>query len=165
MDHTRRYESTDLDACLALFDSNVPKFFSLVERPGFERFLSHFAGGWNFHVIESAGRIVACAGYAVAPAGATATLCWGMVDGALHRRGYGSRLLLTRLEAIRERGGVDLVLLDTSQHTQAFYSRFGFVAQQVTPDGYGGGLDRWDMVLRIDETVASPQQRSEVIRR
>lgn len=40
--------------------------------------------------------------------------------------------------------------LDTSQHTQAFYARFGFTVERVVVNGYGPGLDRWDMALDLD---------------
>lgn len=59
----------------------------------------------------------------------------------------GNRLLSARLEAVRLMPNIQRVVLDTSQHTQAFYARFGFVAQHVVRDGYGAGLDRWDMAL------------------
>ncbi|WOB50325.1 GNAT family N-acetyltransferase [Xanthomonas hydrangeae] len=79
--------------------------------------------------------------------GSTASLCWGMVHPTLHRQGLGTDLLLARLEALRLTPNIQRVVLDTSQHTQAFYARFGFVAQHVVRDGYGAGLDRWDMAL------------------
>jgi len=152
MDHIRPYTDQDAASCLALFDSNTPRFFTVGERSGFMRFLGRYASSWNFHVIERAGSVVACSGYAAGPGPATATLCWGMVDGVLHRQGLGTTLLMTRLDAIRRAGGIDEVLLDTSQHTQAFYSRFGFTVKQVTRGGYGDGLDRWDMGLSLSGT-------------
>lgn len=45
--------------------------------------------------------------------------------------------------------GVGRVKLNTSQHTQGFYARFGFETEAVTPDGYAPGIDRWDMVLTL----------------
>ncbi|MCC8620122.1 GNAT family N-acetyltransferase [Xanthomonas vesicatoria] len=149
MDTIRTYHPDDFSACLALFDGNVPAFFSAEERPDFVRFLTHHAAVWHYQVIERAGEVIACAGYSSSTDGTTASLCWGMVHPTLHRQGLGTMLLLARLEALRMRPNVGRVVLDTSQHTQAFYTRFGFTVQQVTQNGYGFGLDRWDMELDL----------------
>lgn len=58
-------------------------------------------------------------------------------------------LLLARLETLRLTQDIEHVVLDTSQHTQAFYARFGFVVKQIEQDGHGVGLDRWDMALDL----------------
>ncbi|NHF68446.1 GNAT family N-acetyltransferase [Xanthomonas hortorum] len=149
MDTIRPYRPYDFDACMAVFDGNVPAFFSAEERPEFVRFLTQHAAAWHYCVIERACEVVACAGYSISTDGTTASLCWGMVHPSLHRQGLGTELLLARLEAVRLTPNIQRVVLDTSQHTQAFYARFGFVAQHVVRDGYGAGLDRWDMVIDL----------------
>ncbi|WP_372173860.1 GNAT family N-acetyltransferase [Xanthomonas axonopodis] len=153
MDTIRNYCPEDFGACLALFDGNVPAFFGAEERPDFVRFLTHHAAAWHYQVVERAGDVVGCAGYSVTADGTTAGLCWGMVHPKLHRQRLGTMLLLARLEALCLMPTIRQVVLDTSQHTQAFYARFGFVVKQVVPDGYGAGLDRWDMALDL-ETLA-----------
>ncbi|MDV3468426.1 GNAT family N-acetyltransferase [Stenotrophomonas sp. C3(2023)] len=145
----RPYRPEDSDACLAVFDRNVPTFFGASERPDFVRFLLHHAAQWHYCVVERCGEVVGCAGHSISLDGRTASLGWGMVDPALHGQGLGTKLLLARLDAVRLTPGVERIVLDTSQHTQGFYARFGFVATAVTPDGYGAGLDRWDMALEL----------------
>ena len=149
MDTIRTYRPDDFSACLALFNDNVPTFFSAGERADFVRFLTHHAAVWHYQVIERAGQVVACAGYSISTDGTTASLGWGMVHPRLHRQGLGTMLLLARLDALRLRQEIERVVLDTSQHTQAFYARFGFVVKQIEQDGYGAGLDRWDMALDL----------------
>ncbi|MBO9740136.1 GNAT family N-acetyltransferase [Xanthomonas axonopodis pv. begoniae] len=153
MDTIRNYRPEDFSACLALFDGNVPAFFSAEERPDFVRFLTHHAAAWHYQIIERAGEVIACAGYSISTDGTTASLGWGMVHPTLHRQGLGTMLLLARLEALRLSPNIEQVVLDTSQHTQAFYARFGFVVKQVVPDGYGAGLDRWDMALDLRRRI------------
>ena len=41
--------------------------------------------------------------------------------------------------------------LHTTQHSAGFFARFGFETQQITQDGYGSGMDRYDMTLNIGE--------------
>ena len=37
---------------------------------------------------------------------------------------------------------------DTSQHTYRFFEKFGFNVKQISKNGYGVGLDRYDMFLK-----------------
>ena len=145
----RAYQAADRNACLALFDGNTPRFFTPEERADFARFLERDAAGWSFQVIEQHDRIVACGGYAVGEDGTTAHLCWGMVDRDRHRRGLGRMLTQARLRAAAAHPGLTQVHLDTSQHSHPFYASLGFETCRVQPDGYGPGLDRYDMTLTL----------------
>ncbi len=147
MDIARPYAAADREACLALFDSNAPRFFDPSERAGFERFLDEML--WPYQLIEREGRVVACGGHAMEPDGRTVSLCWGMVEQGLHRQGLGRRLTEARLAAARAEPGASSVRLDTGQHTTGFYERFGFVIERVVRDGYAPGSDRFDMRLRF----------------
>ncbi|KTC37723.1 hypothetical protein AO265_21750 [Pseudomonas sp. ABAC61] len=123
----RPFVSSDLNACLQLFDSNTPAFFDPLERPDFLNFLEHSPR--NLLVIERDD--------------------WGMVDQTLHGQGLGRLLTEARLLAIREQGLASTVRLSTSQYSQGFYAGLGFVLLEVTPDGHGPGLDCWDMQLSL----------------
>jgi ribosomal protein S18 acetylase RimI-like enzyme len=147
MNAARPYVAADRAACLALFDSNAPRFFDPSERAGFEQFLDEMR--WPYQVIEREGRVVACGGHAVEPDGRTVSLCWGMVEQGLHGQGLGRRLTEARLAAARAEPGVTAVRLDTGQHTTGFYERFGFVIERVVSDGYAPGSDRFDMRLDL----------------
>lgn len=146
----RPYVMQDRAACLALFDSNVPQFFDRSERAVFERFLEHDVGAWHYLVIVRA--VVACGGHALSADGRVAGFGWGMVERRLHGQGLGRALTEARLAACRRSAGLSRIELDTSQHTHAFYARFGFAVERVVADGYGPGLDRWDMALDLDLT-------------
>lgn len=147
----RPYQPADLEACLRLFDGNTPHFFDPSERELFIGYLGRSTA--PFFVIERNGAIVACGGYAIEPDGATASLTWGMVERTLHGQGIGQQLTAKRLDAIRTLAQLRQVQINTSQHTQRFYARFGFETIKVTPDGYGPGIDRWDMLLPLQPTA------------
>ncbi|SVC90586.1 uncharacterized protein METZ01_LOCUS343440, partial [marine metagenome] len=38
--------------------------------------------------------------------------------------------------------------LDTSQHTYRFFEKFGFIVKQISKNGYGERLDKYDMILK-----------------
>jgi ribosomal protein S18 acetylase RimI-like enzyme len=140
----RTFTPADKDACLAVFDSNRPTFFSAEERLLFSAFLERLPG--PFLVLEdAAGQVVACGGYAVEAEQGCASFCWGMVQRSRHGQGLGRRLSLARLEGIRRDPRVRRVRLDTSQHTTGFYERLGFAVTDIQRDGYQPGMHRCEM--------------------
>ncbi len=147
----RTYTPADEADCLALFDSNTPKFFGPAERPDFERFLKRLP--CPFFVVEAEGLVIACGGYGADPQNGKIVLAWGMVRGDLHRQGIGTFLLQERLKVIFRENPAARVIIDTSQHSQSFFARFGFLATKTTPDYYAPGLHRVDMELALTDNL------------
>ncbi|THF71925.1 GNAT family N-acetyltransferase [Deinococcus sp. Arct2-2] len=144
----RPFNSADTTMCLALFDSNIPTFFTVQERADFEAYLLSPGAYW---VVEQAGELVACGGVwqNFGRPERRAGLAWGMVRRDLHRSGFGSLLLRHRLSALRDMGELQC-WIDTSQHSAPFFARHGFQETKRTPDGYGPGLDEVVMVRELD---------------
>lgn len=150
----RPYTSADREACLQLFRSNMPKFFDPTELPLFERFLSAQELGVSgktehrnehYFVLLDGETIVGCGGIALKDNN-TVCMAWGMVDNSLHKKGYGARLLEYRIAKSRELYPTAKIGLDTTQHSEGFFARFGFKTWKVTADFYASGMDRYDMV-------------------
>ena len=147
----RAYIPADEAACLKLFDSNTPKFFGVEERPSFESFLQRQP--CPFFVVEAEELVIACGGYCQERDSEKIVLAWGMVRGDLHRQGVGTFLLQERLKAIFGENPAAKVIIDTSQHSQSFFARFGFKATKITPDYYAPGLHRVDMELELTDNL------------
>lgn len=148
------YTSPDRPACLKLFDSNLPHFFAEHERADFAAFLDRVDRVGTrpepYFVLEREGEVVACGGVGYEAFPTLAYLSWGMVRGDLHGAGLGDELTRSRLDWLRHHWpAVTHAKIDTSPHTQGFYTRFGFEATERTPDGFGPGLDRVRMVARL----------------
>jgi GNAT superfamily N-acetyltransferase len=142
----RGINHSDVAAALAIFDSNVPEYFTMAERSSFADFLVQLPG--PYFVVEAPGEgVVACGGYAAVEPQRRGDLCWGMVRRDLHGCGVGRYLTTQRIEALRADARVGHVILNTSHLTQAFYSRLGFATTTVTENGIGPGLHRFDMRL------------------
>lgn len=142
----RPYVLSDRPSCFDVFDSNVPQYFTESERNEFATFLDSLPG--PYLVVEDAlGAVVACGGHARADDPGRADLCWGMVRGDLHGRGIGSLLTRARVRAALEDPAVQVIALNTSQHTLDFYRSMGFSLESAETDGYGPGLDRCEMRL------------------
>jgi len=147
----RPYRIGDRDACLRIFDSNVPEYFDLSEREEFATFLDALPG--PYHVLEAPGEgVVACGGHALRPGEPIADLCWGMVRSDLHGRGLGRALTEARMAAAGRSASVRTIALNTSQRTTGFYERFGFEIIEVVRDGYRPGLDRCEMRMALSGT-------------
>lgn len=125
--------------------SNVPTYFLQHELKDFHQFLDRLPG--PYFVFFHGDELVACGGYAEGRVERQADLCWTIVHRAHQRRGVGDRMMRVCLDAIAARTNSDTVRLETSQHTRAFFERFGFEAVEIVRDGYGPGLDRIEMRL------------------
>lgn len=144
----RGFVDGDRAACLSLFDSNVPTYFRADERAEFEAFLDALPD--PYLVLRSGDdEPLACGGFALAEGGRRADLCWGMVRSERHGTGLGRRLTEARLERAARHPGVEVVALNTSQHTVGFYEALGFETVAVEADGYAAGLDRCEMRKRV----------------
>jgi predicted GNAT family N-acyltransferase len=148
MVRVREYLPADREACLAMFDGNVPAYFAPAERADYETFLA--ALDFPYLVIEDETGLVACGGWTrrKCDAGA-ADLCWGMVRHDRHKSGLGHALMQARLDQIAAAGGVRSVVLQTSQHTEGFFARYGFVTHRVETDGFAPGLHLHEMRLTL----------------
>ncbi len=152
----RPYRATDEAACLALFESNTPDFFTLQERADFANYLRTMSD--PYFVVEDEGQVVACGGVFVRHDRQTAGLAWGMVGRTEHRRGYGRALLNARLDWLRQHAPeVGEVILDTSQHSAPFFAHLGFETTRVERDHYAPGLDRHDMRLLLGAPGRRPE--------
>lgn len=147
---SRLFVTADRDACLAIFDSNTPRFFAPDERGEFEGFLGNIETGEGRYLVLTRGSsVIACGGLSFNPAGTRASLSWGMVNRAYHGQGLGSRLTRERIALARQGTGISELVLSTSQHSRGFYEAFGFSVVKIAQAGLGAGLDRYDMALMI----------------
>jgi ribosomal protein S18 acetylase RimI-like enzyme len=148
----RPYQKKDFAECLAIFRSNTPLYFVETE---LESFMNYLKVPGNFFVVTDDDNVVACGGVAVQSD--QATLVWGMVTRSRQRQGFGAFLLQARLAYIaRHYPTVRRITLQTTQHAQGFYDKFGFVTQTVTWNAYAPQLHRYDMALSV--TTSQAQQ-------
>ena len=131
--------------CLAVFDSNTPKYFSEDERDVFEDFLDIEKKENPYFVVKLNNMVVGCGGYEVS--GSKAGLTWGMVLNSCHNQQVGTKLLQYRLRQIQPLA--EIVLIDTSQYTETFFKKFGFIATNKIQNGYGAGLHKVYMQLKF----------------
>ena len=143
----RLYERRDLDAVVAIFRSNIPKYFDHKEEPGLHEFLQSDHVN-NYYVIEIEGEVVGAGGIAFNDLESpTVSLCWGMVREDFLGKGVGKELTRFRIDLARGKYPGLPLTIGTSQHTRGFYEKFGFRLTEHTPDGLGPGIDNCRMRL------------------
>lgn len=146
----RSYISADRDAVIEIFRSNSPKYFTAAEEPGLRDFLSQFSA--DYFVGEIGREVIAAGGFALNN-DETVSLCWGMIRSDLLGTGLGRKLTQFRIQEAHERHGNLPLIINTSQHTQGFYEKFGFRLVSRIPDGFAPGIDICKMSLEIPAQV------------
>lgn len=141
----REYVDADRDVCLSIFDSNRPKYFAEHERKEFADWLDQ-ADRESYSIMKLDDEIVACGGIYRDAEKTHIGMAWGMVRHDLHSNGLGRRLTEFRLQQMEELYPDVPQRLATSQHTFEFYEKLGFATTKVTADGFGPGIDRYDML-------------------
>ena len=140
----RKYTAEDFDACIALFKSNIPEFFSPEELDEYRKYLKAHDGGHL--VIESPeGQLLATGGYYLRDG--VGRLSNGLVAKDRHGEGIGRVLIEARLKALKEI--CKTIQIDTSQKTEGFYAKLGFKTTNREKNGFGSGLDSVSMELKL----------------
>lgn len=140
----RPYRAADRQACLAIFRSNLPRYFDASELPAFEEFLAQPTG--DYFVAQRGDAVLACGGCGAR--GGVGHLSWGMVAHTHHHAGLGTALLAWRVDRLFADAGMAEIQVDTSQHTAGFFARHGFRTTRRVADGFGVGIDLVAMSLR-----------------
>lgn len=148
--NVRPWRPADRDTGLALFDSNVPKYFAEHEREDFLAHVDELPGPY-FVLMDADGTPVGCGGYAQEDdRPGSAALCWGMIHRDRHRQGLGDALLRFRLEKIAADPAFREANIETSQFSRGFFQRYGFVPTRRVADGFAPGIDLIAMTLDLN---------------
>ena len=139
------YKQKYFDNCVDIIESNTPKYILPIEHLAFKNYL--LKKNKTYFVLFNGFNLVACGGYGINDSQTKADLSWGLVHRKHHSQGIGSYLLRFRIENIKKKYPSVNIHLDTSQHTYKFFERFGFKVRKISKDGYGEGLDMYDMIL------------------
>ena len=148
--HITPYNSSHRQACMNAFLSNVPEYFTVPETGQYESWLDLIQkeeGRHHYYVAYIHDQLVACGGFSHNENN-TVSFSWGLVHRHFHKQRIGERLLIYRLQKIREIYPTIDVILDTTQHSYTFFERYGFVTVKYTANGYAPGMHRYDMVLK-----------------
>jgi len=143
----RIYTSQDKNACIAIFDSNCPRYFLDHERAEFIDWLEK-EDRLEYYVLEIDDEILACGGIYKDDDLDQVGFAWGMVSRSHHGKGLGSALAKHRIKILDDKFPSYDCKLSTSQLTDAFFAKHGFVQTAYEKDGWGKGMDKVTMFRR-----------------
>ena len=141
----RPYHAADRAACLSIFDANCPAFFAPNERDDYLEFLDQCGGGYELCIAdqEPAG---AFGVFAEGPA--NARLNWIMIHPNAQGSGIGSQMM-ARARQLADSMQAGCLEIAASHRSAPFFERFGARQLSFTPDGWGAGMHRVDMQLKV----------------
>lgn len=140
------YQTGDYDGCLALFDRNCPDYFAPNEREDYIGFLRSSPQGYQVARLNE--RVVAAFGLTVE--GSAGRISWIMVCPDSKGQGVGAAMM-RRAKAAAAEARVESVDIAASHLSAPFFAHFGADAVETIPDGWGAGMHRVDMRLRISQ--------------
>jgi ribosomal-protein-alanine N-acetyltransferase len=146
----RRYTPADRSTCMAILESNMPRFFSNQDRVEYQSFLDAPTG--TYSVLEQVhGHIIGCGGIATRDQERVGILTWGMIHVSYHYQGWGRQLAFLRLSQFSEYPSIQKIILNTSQETAGFYEMLGFHTTEFLPNFYCEGLHCLKMEQQVDD--------------
>jgi predicted GNAT family N-acyltransferase len=137
------YKEEYRSACIEIFKTNIGPFFAEDELGGFEDFLDNHVGATKYFVVFSDDEIIGCGGFYLKKG--VVRLREGMIKKQNHKTGAGLLLLEYRLNMVREEYPDKKIAIDTTQNTEGFFKKYGFVTTKVARDFYAIGLDKVSM--------------------
>ncbi len=141
----RGYLSTDKAACLELFDANCPEYFAPNERKDYENFLE--ANPENYELCFVAGSLVGAFGL-MHDGARDRNLRWILLEPSSQGLGIGA-MIMERVILNASESGARVVNIAASHKSAPFFAKFGSTKVTVTANGWGPGLHRVDMVLKL----------------
>lgn len=128
-----------------IFDANCPEYFAPNEREEYERFLEEVHD--DYEVCEADGRV--CGAFGLFDDGQSVkALNWILLDPETQGIGVGSKIM-ERVENLGRASATKIVRIAASHKSAPFFARFGANTTSLTKDGWGPGMDRVDMELKL----------------
>ncbi|MFL5753612.1 MAG: GNAT family N-acetyltransferase [Bacteroidia bacterium] len=143
----RAYTPADKPALIEIFNSNVPKYFAPEEQDDLHACVAET--GVSYFVLEKKGKVVGSGGIVVNEDD-TVSICWGMIHNSYHKTGLGKQLLEFRLQKLKELYPGKDVIVNTSQATELFFTKYGFKTIYTENDYWSKGLHLYQMLRPAD---------------
>ena len=128
-----------------IFDANCPEYFAPNERQEYEHFLEEVPD--DYEVCEADGRV--CGAFGLFDDGENVKVInWILLDPKAQGIGAGSKIM-ERVESLCRASETKTVRIAASHKSAPFFARFGANTTSFTKDGWGLGMDRVDMELKL----------------
>ena len=144
----RAYTPSDKPRLLELLAMNIPEYFSESELDDLNRYLDN--GIELYFVVEVDHEVIGAGGINYDDHH-TGVISWDFLHPSFHKKGIGRELLQHRLGILKSMPGIRKIRVRTSQHTNGFYAKNGFVLKDVKKDYWAPGFDLYLMEIDIPD--------------
>ncbi len=144
----RPYTNKDKKELLKILKLNIPQYFDKEEANDFVIYLDKEVE--DYFVLEDNGRIIGSGGINYFLNDATARISWDIVHPDFQGKGIGKKLLLYRIEQIKKKENINLIIVRTSQLVYKFYQKVGFELEKIEKDFWAKDFDLYLMRLEIE---------------
>lgn len=140
----RDYNKGDKATLVEIMKLNVPQFFAEVEVNDYEEYLDTETE--IYLVAEMDGEVVGAGGLNFVDQNKTAMISWDFIKPEWQGKGVGSQLLKHRIDILKSKETIDLIVVRTSQFVYEFYEKNGFVLREIHRDYWAPGYDLYKMI-------------------
>ncbi|WND04098.1 GNAT family N-acetyltransferase [Temperatibacter marinus] len=133
-------------ACLALFDASCPEHFLPHERPEYEDYLKNNPEGYQVCTLRD--DIIGAFGLAAEKEKSLASITWIMLSPKHQGVGIGKEMMGQIFEKAHAQK-FKTIQIATSHKTCSFFAKFQAQAIRNIPNGWGDGMHRVDMIIKL----------------
>jgi N-acetylglutamate synthase-like GNAT family acetyltransferase len=146
----RPFQSSDTEACLALFDQNCPDFFAPNERAEFAEYLQH--QGQEYWLYEHEGQVISAFGMHLDETEHSAHINWIMAAKNHHHSGIGKTMMREAILRAENYPTLRIIHISASQHSAPFFACFDAVQKSIQENGWGPRMHRVEMELSLQNS-------------
>ena len=133
------YTDADKPKLLQLMTLNIPNYFDAAELSDFSKYLD--SEREIYYVVQLQGKIVGCGGINFEERKTIGIISWDIIHPDYQGQKLGKRLLKHRIDVLKSIKSVKKIVVRTSQHTNLFYEKQGFVLKEHIPNYWAKGID------------------------
>jgi len=141
----REYSDSDKQKIIELLRQNTPKYFDPSEEIDFERYLENEIE--EYFVYEENSEIIGAGGINYFPTERVARISWDMIDPKHQGKGIGEKLTKHRINHLKKKTNIDIVIVRTTQLAYKFYEKMGFELEKIEKDFWAKNFDLYQMKM------------------
>ena len=143
----RKYLNSDKPKIIELLRKNTPHYFDSSEEKDFENYLDNEIE--DYFVYEINSEIIGAGGINYFTEQKLARISWDMIAPNSHGNGIGKKLTQYRINHIKEKENIELIVVRTTQLVYKFYEKMGFELEKIEKDFWAKGFDLYQMEMNI----------------
>jgi len=143
----RKYLNSDKPKIIELLRKNTPQYFDSSEEKDFENYLNNEIE--DYFVYEINSEIIGAGGINYFTEQKLARISWDMIDPNSQGNGIGKKLTQYRINHLKEKEHIELIVVRTTQLVCKFYEKMGFELEKIEKDFWAKGFDLYQMEMNI----------------